>query len=328
MFPACALYGAIREKGHDVTIITDLRGDAFCGDVSEKMVFDTIRLSRGNFPRVLYYSVLLLVKFLRFWFRKRPDIVIGFGGIFTVIPVVVSKILGSKVVIYEQNSVIGKANRFLGKLANLKLSSFKLEGDWREIPAPVREEFTRNVPYECDGILKILVIGGSQGAASFSEIVPKALAVLSSSERQNIEIVQQVGGGNAGELEDIYSALGVKATVKDFIRNVADVMLDSRLVICRSGASTLSELSATGCPAVLIPYPDSSDDHQLHNAMYYGNKKAAWMLQEEENTPEELGRLLRQILRNRELLKSASFHMMNGSVCRAAEAFMRLIGLV
>jgi UDP-N-acetylglucosamine--N-acetylmuramyl-(pentapeptide) pyrophosphoryl-undecaprenol N-acetylglucosamine transferase len=328
MFPACALYEAASERGHDVTIITDLRGDAFCDGVSEKMVFDTIRFSRGNFLRALYCSLLLLVKFFGFWIQKRPDVVVGFGGVFTVIPLVISKILGSEIVICEQNAVIGKANRFLGKLANLKLSSFKLEGDWKEIPAPVREGFTKSAPYECDGILKILVIGGSQGAASFSKIVPKALAALDSSERRNVEIVQQAGYGEVEELREIYRTLGVKATVKDFVHDVAEIMSNSQLVICRSGASTLSELSATGRPAVLIPYPDSSDNHQFYNALYYKNKKAAWVLQEKEDTGEELGKMLRQFLQKRELLKIASSHMMNDSVRCATESFMELIGLV
>jgi UDP-N-acetylglucosamine--N-acetylmuramyl-(pentapeptide) pyrophosphoryl-undecaprenol N-acetylglucosamine transferase len=99
-------------------------------------------------------------------------------------------------------------------------------------------------------------------------------------------------------------------------------------VICRSGASTLSELAATGRPAVLIPYPDSSDDHQFHNAVYYKNKKAAWVLREDADTPEELNGILRQILQKRELLKSASLHMMNRSARHATESFMRLIGIV
>jgi UDP-N-acetylglucosamine--N-acetylmuramyl-(pentapeptide) pyrophosphoryl-undecaprenol N-acetylglucosamine transferase len=328
MFPACVLFKAMRQRGYDTSIITDVRGNAFCEDISEKIVLDTIRFSYKNLIKIGYYSALAFVRFVKFWFKKRPDVIIGFGGIFTVIPLLVSKFLGSKVVIYEQNSVVGKANKFLKKLANLRLASFDLDGSWTRVPAPVRSEFIKNVPYKCDGVIKILVIGGSQGAASFSKLIPQAIEVLSPEDRKNIEIVQQVGHESIDELSRIYKNFGVKATLKNFLHNVAEIMLDSQLVICRSGASTLSELFATGRPAILIPYPSSSDNHQFHNAMYCKNKKAAWILEEKDGISKQLGKTLQQILQNRELLKTASFHMMDSSVSNATDNFMRLVELI
>jgi UDP-N-acetylglucosamine--N-acetylmuramyl-(pentapeptide) pyrophosphoryl-undecaprenol N-acetylglucosamine transferase len=328
MFPACALFKVMRQRGHDSIIITDVRGNAFCEDVHEKIVLDTIRFSQKNLMKIGYYSALALVKFFKFWLKRRPEVVIGFGGIFTVIPLVISKFLGSKVVIYEQNSVIGKANKFLEKFADLKLASFKLDESWTKVSAPVRDEFIKKVPYECAGVVKILVIGGSQGAASFSRLIPEAIKVLNSRERNNVEIVQQVEHKNIAELSKTYKDLGIRATLKNFLHDVAEVMLRSQLVVCRSGASTLSELFATGRPAILIPYPASSDNHQFHNAMYCKNKKAAWVLEENNETSMKLGKILQQILQNRELLKTASSHMMDSSVSSATDNFVRLIELI
>ncbi|MDR2724074.1 MAG: UDP-N-acetylglucosamine--N-acetylmuramyl-(pentapeptide) pyrophosphoryl-undecaprenol N-acetylglucosamine transferase [Holosporaceae bacterium] len=327
MFPACALFKALQKKGSDVVIVTDTRGNTFCHDISEKIVLNTIRFSYKNFLLVSYYSLLAFLKFCKFWFGKRPHVIVGFGGIFTVIPLLLSKILGSKIIIYEQNSVLGKANKLLERFADLKLTSFRLDENWIEIPAPVRSEFLKNIPYKCDEVVKILIIGGSQGATSFSNIVPQAIGMLDSRERKDIEIIQQVNYANIDQLERAYQNLGVRSTLKNFVHDIAEVMLNSQLVICRSGASTLSELSATGRPAILIPYPNASDNHQYYNALYYKNKKAAWLLEEKDDVAVELGKILRQILQNRELLKIASFYMLNSSVNSAVDSFIKHIEL-
>jgi UDP-N-acetylglucosamine--N-acetylmuramyl-(pentapeptide) pyrophosphoryl-undecaprenol N-acetylglucosamine transferase len=325
MFPACALFQALRQRGHDVTIVTDVRGNAFCSDISEKAVFDTIRFSYKNLLGVGFHSLLAALKFFKMWSGKRPDVIIGFGGVFTVVPMLIAKMLGSMIVLYEQNSVLGKANKFLERFSDMKLSSFSLDESWTIVPPIVRDEFIRNPApkYECDGIIRILVIGGSRGAASFSEIIPRALETLTSPERENIEIVQQ--SGETDDLRKIYENLGVKAELKPFLNHVGEIMLNSQLVICRSGASTLSELSATGRPAVLIPYPSAADNHQFHNAMYYKNKKAAWILEEKDGIADELGKILRQFLNNRELLKEASSRIMNVSIYSATDNFAKLI---
>jgi UDP-N-acetylglucosamine--N-acetylmuramyl-(pentapeptide) pyrophosphoryl-undecaprenol N-acetylglucosamine transferase len=197
-----------------------------------------------------------------------------------------------------------------------------------EVSAPVRGEFIKNIPYKCEKIVKILIIGGSQGAASFSKIVPEAIALLNEKERKSIEIIQQVSYGDIDQLKQTYKNLGIKSTLKGFIHDIAKIMLDSQLIICRSGASTLSELAATGRPAILIPYPNAADNHQLYNALYYKNKKAAWVLEEKEGIIDELGKILRQILQDRELLKIASSHMISGSRDRTTDNFIKQIELI
>jgi UDP-N-acetylglucosamine--N-acetylmuramyl-(pentapeptide) pyrophosphoryl-undecaprenol N-acetylglucosamine transferase len=325
MFPACALFYATLRRGYDVSLVTDDRGDVFCNDITAKVVLKTLRFSPGNFPKTVFYLFRVFCKFLKFWLLKRPAVVIGFGGSFTIVPLLTAKILRSKIVIYEQNAVLGRANRFLERFADLKLTSFELGDDWVQAPAPVREDFLQQRPYECAGALRILIIGGSQGAASLLSIIPGAMETLTLTERQDLEIIQQTANGGIDDLKKIYDGLRVKSTLKPFLHCVAEEMLMSQLVICRSGASTLSELAATGRPAILIPYPRAADNHQLHNALSYKNRKAAWVLEEKDGVAVELGQILREILQNRELLKKASFHMMNGSSHRATDRFVELI---
>jgi UDP-N-acetylglucosamine--N-acetylmuramyl-(pentapeptide) pyrophosphoryl-undecaprenol N-acetylglucosamine transferase len=326
MFPACALFAAARKEGHGVSMVTDSRGEIFCADISPKIVLNTVRFSHKKIFSIMLDFASTFLKFFRLWRRGSPDVIVGFGGILTVIPPLVGKIFGSKVVIYEQNSVVGKANKFLEKFADLKLSTFELGNEWMKIAAPVRTEFCKWVlPYRCDGKINILVLGGSQGAVSFAKIIPEALSLVDVRKRKSIEITQQVGKNDLEKLRNFYGNIGIKSTLEEFIRNVAEVMAKAQLVICRSGASTLSELAMLGRPAILIPYPNSSRDHQLHNAIYYKNKKAAWVLEEKDGIALELAEIIQKVLQNRELLKSAAYNMMKSSTDRAANDFVKLI---
>lgn len=304
MFPACALFLAMKEKNHDVTLITDKRGNVFCSDVFPKIVIDTVRFSLKNFLSVIWYCLVNSVRFCEIWCKNPPEVVIGFGGLFTVLPIVIAKILGAKVVICEQNTVVGKANKLLGTISNLKLSAFDIDSNWKKISMPVREEF-KNVShdYRCDGGIKILVIGGSQGAKSFSKIIPEALRKLDKTLREKIEIVQQISYGSISDMRTLYDSIGVKATLLKFVDNVAEVMSEAQLVICRAGASTLSELVEMTRPAVLIPFPEAADNHQYKNAMYYKERRAAWIVEEGEKSSDELSKILKTILNDREVLK-------------------------
>ncbi|MDR2682213.1 MAG: UDP-N-acetylglucosamine--N-acetylmuramyl-(pentapeptide) pyrophosphoryl-undecaprenol N-acetylglucosamine transferase [Holosporaceae bacterium] len=327
MFPACALLSALEKNGHTVSLITDTRGNVFCPDVCNKIILETIRLSLKKIPMIIGEFTNSSLKIFRTWRKNRPDVVVGFGGMFTLIPILVAKCLGAKVVLYEQNSVIGKANRLLCRISDLNLSFFDHGDEWKRIPSPVRKEFEkfRDIPYVCDENIKIVVIGGSQGAKSFSRIIPGALERLDPLIRKNIEIIQQVDEKNHKILEERYRNLGIKFTLKNFIHNMADEISNSQLVICRSGASTLAELSTMGRPAILIPYPSATDNHQLLNAMHYIKNQAAWMLPEENEIEEKLFLIINEILSNRELLKSAASNMMNSSTSDSTQLFVQLI---
>jgi len=325
MFPACALFEELRKKSHDVCMITDKRGEVFCKDIQRKIVFATVRFSYKSILSILANFTVVFFRLLKMWRGQRPKVIVSFGGISTFVPVLVAKLLGAKVVVYEQNAVMGKANLLLSKIANLKLSSFDFGDGWTQIQAPVREGFRRTIPYKCDDKLKILIIGGSQGARSFSEIIPNFLARLTEYEKKKIEIVQQVSYGDIEALSATYDKLHVKHKLLKFIDNVAEIMQDSQLAICRAGASTLAELSALGCPAILIPLPTSAENHQFFNAMSYQKKGAAWVLEEKSGVDKLIADKVKVFLQNRELLKKAASCMMNDSMENDRNRFLRLV---
>jgi UDP-N-acetylglucosamine--N-acetylmuramyl-(pentapeptide) pyrophosphoryl-undecaprenol N-acetylglucosamine transferase len=318
-------------------MVTDTRGDVFCNDVpiSCKTVINTVRFSYGKLPKIIIEFLCIFWNFFRSWKSSPPDVIIGFGGLFTLIPTFVAKILGAKVIIYEQNSIVGKANRWLGKIANMRLSFFKINEKWQVVASPVRKKFfqvrdLRSKQHESDDRLskkplRIIVIGGSQGAMSFSRIIPCALSLIDYNLRKNIEIVQQVDTENAADLALKYKKLGVKASLMSFIHNIANEMASSQLAICRAGASTIAELSALGLPAILIPYPFASENHQFYNAMYYKNKKAAWLVEEKENIEQELSAIIINILSDRELIKQASSNMINILASEATNVFIKIM---
>jgi UDP-N-acetylglucosamine--N-acetylmuramyl-(pentapeptide) pyrophosphoryl-undecaprenol N-acetylglucosamine transferase len=327
MFPACALLDALEKNGHAVTMVTDTRGNVFCPDIREKIVLETVRLSLRKIHLVIARFIYSFFKIFWTWRKNRPDVVIGFGGMFTIIPILVARCLGSKIVIYEQNAVIGKANRLLYRISDLNLSSFSHGSRWKRVPSPVRKEFDkfRNAPYVCDESIRIVVIGGSQGAKSFSDILPAAIGRLSLPNRKNIEVIQQVDEESHKILEERYRNLGIKFTLKNFIHDMAEEVANAQLVICRSGASTLAELAAIGRPAILIPYPSATDNHQMLNAMYYVKNHAAWMLKEENAIVEKLYLIINEILSNRELLKSFASNMINKLAGNSTQLFVKLI---
>ncbi len=159
LFPAVALAEEFLKKGHEACIVTDERGEAYCKGIENKEVLKTIRFSPRELFTLIYYAINTAIHFLVKWKNDRPDVLIGFGGIFTIFPILIAKFYGVKVVIYEQNSIVGKANRYLFKLADLRLSMFSIGNEWKVQASPVRKEFCRNVPYKLGKKLKILIIG-------------------------------------------------------------------------------------------------------------------------------------------------------------------------
>jgi UDP-N-acetylglucosamine--N-acetylmuramyl-(pentapeptide) pyrophosphoryl-undecaprenol N-acetylglucosamine transferase len=173
--------------------------------------------------------------------------------------------------------------------------------------------------------MKIVVIGGSQGARSFSQIIPDAIGRLDEAKRQKLEIIQQVKSEEQAQLEKFYGAIGVKFTGKHFLYNIAEIMANAQLVICRSGASTLAELSTLGRPAILIPYPEATDNHQFLNAADYVKKNAAWLVEEQSDAAEKISSILEKVLDDRELLKSAASNMINRHMANANDLFVEIL---
>lgn len=325
MFPACALCDELASNGYDVELVTDERGSVFAKRISNKTVLKTIRFS---FFSIIHLIGIIFILFRR-WIFNRPAIIVGFGGLMTVAPIIIAKILGAKVVIYEQNAMIGKANKLLSHISNLNVSMFLLSDkkQWVKQLSPVRKEVMkfRDVKYCCDNLVNILSVGGSQGARSFSSIIPEAISKLSDEFKKCITITQQVAYGDIGNVESAYKDIGVEYNLLNFIDNIGEMMANAQLVICRAGSSTIAELLCIGRPAIFIPYPKATDNHQFFNANYLQNIGAAWVVKEDDNTSDSLSQTICEILKNRELLKLAASNIVDCSIVNSSMDFMKLI---
>ena len=233
--------------------------------------------------------------------RVKPDVVIGLGGYITFPAGMMSVALGKPLVLHEQNSVAGMANRILSKVA----ARVFRKADW--VGNPLRAAFLQQPgPVERLGVragrLRLLVVGGSLGAKALNDIVPKALALIPESQRP--QVLHQSGAKQMGELQANYAAAGVFGELTPFIEDTAQAYADADIIVCRAGASTVTEIAAVGAAAVFVPFPAAVDDHQTTNAKFLVEKGGGWLVQQGDLTPEWLAHLL-QVVERGELIQRA-----------------------
>lgn len=235
--------------------------------------------------------------------RVKPDVVLGMGGYVTFPGGMMASLLGRPVVVHEQNSVAGLANKVLAGVADRVVTGFPdvlKKGEW--LGNPVRADITAVAPPAerfagRTGPLRVLVVGGSLGATALNETVPQALALLDPAERP--QVTHQAGTKQIDALRAGYQAAHVDGELLPFIDDMADRYADADLVICRAGALTVAELAAAGVASVLVPYPHAVDDHQTGNARFLAEAGAAVLMPQTELTPQRLAALLQQMNRER-----------------------------
>lgn len=251
----------------------------------------TLVLLPGRLLRACWQSIRLLR-------RVKPDVVLGLGGYITLPAGLMSVLLGKPLLLHEQNSVAGLANRLLSRLAARVFTAFPdvlKKGLW--VGNPLRAAFIGGPEPATrfagrSGPLRVLVLGGSLGARALNDIVPRALARIPASERPLV--THQSGASQIDALRSNYAAAGVQAQLTPFIDDTAQAYADADLVICRAGASTVTELAAVGAAALFVPFPFAVDDHQTCNARFFTEQGAGWLLPQTELTPERLAALLQQ----------------------------------
>jgi UDP-N-acetylglucosamine--N-acetylmuramyl-(pentapeptide) pyrophosphoryl-undecaprenol N-acetylglucosamine transferase len=236
-------------------------------------------------------------------------VVLGLGGYITFPAGLMAVLLGKPLLLHEQNSVAGLANQVLAKVAKQVFTAFPLviKGA-RWVGNPLRAAFL-NVADPAQrfagrtGPLKVLVVGGSLGAKALNDIVPQALALLPPEQRP--AVIHQSGAKQIDALRANYAAAGVTAQLTPFIDNTAQAFADADLVICRAGASTVTEIAAVGAAALFVPFPFAVDDHQTTNARFLVDQGAGWLIQQNRLGAEELASMLqnteRTTLMNRAL---------------------------
>lgn len=249
--------------------------------------------------RKLMLPFNLLRGFIQSWqqlSRIQPAVVLGMGGFISFPGGMMAALKGIPLVLHEQNSIAGLANKVLAGVADRVLTGFPdVFAKGRCIGNPVRADIAVLPPpssryatheEESPGRLRLLVIGGSLGAQALNDVVPQAIALLSPDQRP--EIVHQSGEKHLDALRAAYAAAGVDAHAVAFIDDMAGAYAWADLVICRAGALTIAELAAAGVASILVPFPHAVDDHQTANARFLAHAGAAMLLPQQELTPERL----------------------------------------
>ncbi|MDD2918912.1 undecaprenyldiphospho-muramoylpentapeptide beta-N-acetylglucosaminyltransferase [Rhodoferax sp.] len=313
IFPGLAVAHALRDKGWRVHWFGGT-GTAGQPSMESQLVppqgfaFESIDFGgvRGKGMATVALLPLRLLK--AFWQsiqvlrRVKPDVVLGLGGYITFPGGMMSVLLGKPLLLHEQNSVAGLANKVLAGVADRVFTAFPgvlkgaqwvgnpLRAAFLQQPDPVQRFAGRNGP------LKLLVVGGSLGAKALNDIVPQALARLPEATRP--EVIHQSGAKQIEALRANYAAAGVQAQLTPFIDDTAQAFADADLVVCRAGASTVTEIAAVGAAALFVPFPSAVDDHQTGNARFLVDQGAGWLVPQNQLTPAHLADMLQKMERS------------------------------
>ncbi len=304
LFPAEALAIALQKRGAVIELATDARAVHFQFSARAVHLIPSATVRGGNPVALARTAALLALGIAKAWAligRIRPSVVVGFGGYPTVPPLIAASLRGVPTVLHEQNGVMGRANRLLASRVTRIATGFptlaRLDARWQSKIAftgnPVRPQVVAAAatPYatpEAGGQLRLLVFGGSQGARVMAEIVPAAIERLDPALRARLSIVQQARAEDLDSVRATYARLGVAAECAPFFTDLPARMAAAHLIVSRSGASTVAELSAIGRPAILVPLPHALDQDQKANAGVLAAAGGAIMIEQGNFTPQRL----------------------------------------
>lgn len=321
MFPAHALDQELCRRGLNTHLVTDRRGLGYPGlfPDTETTTLTSRSMAGGVAARLAGgWSLLQATRQARALLRRlRPALVIGFGGYPALPALLAARSLGIAYCMHEQNAVLGRVNRLMaGRASALALSyarTARLRGNAPRVITgnPVRDDI-RNLAetplpaIDAQGSIRLLVVGGSQGARVLSDVVPDALSLLPAGIRAQLQVLQQARPEDTDRVAAAFQQMGIAAEVLSFVEDLPARLADSHLVIARAGASTLAELAVIGRPAVLVPLAIATDDHQTANARALADAGAATVVAEGGFTPPALAKALQHYLARPDRLQAAA----------------------
>jgi len=323
MVPAHALAAELKARGHGVMLVTDERGAKIPAlfDGIPTHILPAGRLGGGPIGWLkAARAVLAGRRQAKALYREfTPDAVVGFGGYPAFPALLAADSMGIPTILHEQNAVLGRVNRMLAGSARAIATAYpdvqRLKPRFRNkvelVGNPVRESVARlgTMPFpEFDETapLKILITGGSQGATILGQVVPEALGQLPPKLRHRLQVVQQCRADDIEAVRLRYAMLNIPAELLTYIEDMPDRLAEAHLVIARAGASTIAELTAAGRPAILIPLPSATDDHQTANAAEMAKAGGARMIPQSEFTPEVLSAQIEAIASDGQALGNAA----------------------
>ncbi|MDT9598043.1 undecaprenyldiphospho-muramoylpentapeptide beta-N-acetylglucosaminyltransferase [Sphingosinicella rhizophila] len=312
MIPAHALAEELIRRGHRAALVTDARGARIPGLFNgvQVHVLPAGRLGGGpiGWWRALRNIYTGRAMASRLYETFRPAAVIGFGGYPALPALMAAQRDGIPTLVHEQNAVLGRVNRLMARKVDAIATAYpdidrlspKHEPKVHLVGNPVREEVLelRDQPYPAlseDGVFRILVTGGSQGATILSHVVPDGLGLLPEHFRRRLQVTQQCRTEDIDRVRSVYARLGIPADLATYITDMPEKLAWAHLVIARAGASTIAELTAAGRPAILVPLPSATDDHQTANAREMAKTGGARMIAQRNFTPIELAKQMQKL---------------------------------
>ena len=343
LIPAFALAAELDRRGHHVALVTDARGAAIPGkpDFLPAHVLPAGRIEGKN-PLGWIKGLRAIMEgrrmALRLFDSFEPSAVVGFGGYPALPALLAATSAGVPSVIHEQNAVLGRVNRYLaGKVDAIATAYHQVDrldekhaGKVHLVGNPVRDEVLalRNQPYPAfteDGLLRVLVTGGSQGARVLSEVVPDGLAMLPPALRTRLQVIQQCRPEDIEAVRQRYATHGIPAELATYFGDMADRLADAHLFIGRAGASTIAELSAVGRPAILVPLPIATDDHQAANTREIAAAGGARSIRQAKFTAVELAKQIQAMAQHPHSLANAAHAAWNCGYPNAAADLADLV---
>jgi UDP-N-acetylglucosamine--N-acetylmuramyl-(pentapeptide) pyrophosphoryl-undecaprenol N-acetylglucosamine transferase len=343
LIPAFALAIELERRGHHVALITDERGAQIPGkpETLPAHILPPGRIAGLN-PLGWLKGIKGVLEgrsmALRLFESFKPTAVVGFGGYPALPTMLAARSAGIPTILHEQNAVLGRVNRFFASRVDAIATSFeqvdrldsKLDAKVTLVGNPVREEVMglRDAPFPPftdESLLRILVTGGSQGARVLSEVVPDGLAMLPTALRSRLQVIQQCRAEDIDTVRNRYASHGIPAELATYFENMAERLAGAHLFIGRAGASTIAELSAVGRPAILIPLPIATDDHQAANTREIVAAGGARSIRQEKFTATELAKQIQAMAQRPETLANAAHAAWNCGYPNAATDLADLV---
>lgn len=334
IYPAEALAVELQRRGFNVMFYTDERGlGNYQGILSQ---LETKTISSGSvIGKDIKTKILSLIKVgfgvIQAMINltvKRPRAVVGFGGYASFPTAVAAIVLRIPLIIHEQNSVMSRTNRLLAPFARWCAQSFNHVKNTPQSAKtflcgmPVRETIVAlhtepHQPWNPKQKFNLLILGGSQGAKIFGEVVPQALALLDDEYKKQLYVYQQCRQDDVEMVKSAYQKLNIEASVSHFFNNMPELYKKSHLMISRSGASSIYEITAVGIPAILVPLPTAADNHQYYNAKELADAQGAILIEQKDFTAEKLATAIKELLNSDDTYKNISENAKRHSIIDA-----------
>lgn len=327
-FPALAIATELKKENFDVHFSTDKRCMKYTSKDSEiNFKIIDLYIRTGSIAALMLLPIkitIACVKALLYVSYLRPKAVIGFGGYPSFPTLFACKILSIPIILHEQNRFLGKVNRFFAKSAKLVAFSYDqhnndINNELLSKNQQINSEYIGDIVRDqikkikisnsfTNDPIRIFIFGGSQGAKIFTEAIPAAIKIAKSINPDfNCFITHQVSSAHQKYVSNQYESMGIKHQIQEFFHDIEKIYKKTDLVISRSGASTIAELSAIGLPAILVPLAISAENHQLENAKFIENIGGGWVLEEHDSLEAKLASLMIKIDNNRkELIQAAT----------------------